>query len=351
MKPTFYIAPPLASATIHDLFYFKFSPERLTNNVFGEPPFRNYFAEDAIYADNLDAADAILLPHNFNRLNPESLMYIKHWADEGEKRAVPVYVFCFTDFSHDIDFDTRVKVFLMSSYKSTKKPQEIVIPTTARLFENEKRSPREKGNKPLVSFCGFAGFKTKRQWATYVLKNALWDIKALLKPVLKAHKLGIYWRQVAMRSLELSPLVDTHFIIRRSFSGTHKTIELSPAQARREFIDSIVESDFVLAPKGDGNYSNRFLETLSLGRIPILIDTDSVLPREDEIDYDDIVVRVPMKEVHRTADYVRAFYDACTPEEWKRRQELATHTFQTYLQQDVFFKDYFSAMPIHEPHA
>ncbi len=124
-----------------------------------------------------------------------------------------------------------------------------------------------------------------------------------------------------------SPLIRTRFIIRRSFSGAHRTIELDPARARREFIDNIIDGDFVLAPKGDGNYSNRFLEVLSLGRIPVLVDTDVVLPLEHVIDYAQVVVRVPMGRVDETPKYVRDFYDALNDREWEERQQKARGDF------------------------
>src|SRR3989344_2280747 len=119
-------------------------------------------------------------------------------------------------------------------------------------------------------------------------------MRALARPVLHARKQGIYWRKSAMRTLARSALVRTNFIVRRSFSGAMSTIELAPEAARAEFVESIKNSDFVLTPKGDGNYSNRFLETLSLGRVPVLIHTAAGLPLEDGIDYSKIMVPVPI---------------------------------------------------------
>lgn len=345
MTPRFFVPAPLASAELHNLFYFKFSPERLTTNVFKEPPFPNYF-ETATYVERSEEANVLVLPNNFNTLSGDAVAYIRQWADEGERLHIPVYVFSFGDFSYEVPFDERVRVFLMSSYKSVLRPNNILVPTTARSFEDVVRVPRPKQEIPLVSFCGFAGFKTRKQWVKYLIKNARWDIAAYARPLLAARKLGIYWRRVAMRALESSPLVTTNFIVRRSFSGAARTIELSPDQARKEFIESIIAADFVLTPKGDGNYSNRFLETLSLGRIPVLIDTDTPLPCEDVIPYDKIVVRVPMLEVKRAAEYVRRFYDALTPDAWKERQMLAHELFEKHLRQEVFFKEYFDTLSL-----
>jgi hypothetical protein len=103
-----------------------------------------------------------------------------------------------------------------------------------------------------------------------------------------------------------------------------------------------VESDFVLAPKGDGNYSNRFLETLSLGRIPVVVDTDIMLPFEDRIAYDRCVVRVPMSDVEKTPEYILAWYAArCDEKEWADAQACARSAYEDYLRIDSFFRKLF----------
>ena len=40
--------------------------------------------------------------------------------------------------------------------------------------------------------------------------------------------------------------------------------------------------------RGAGNFSYRFYETLMMGRIPIFIDTDCVLPFEELINFSDV---------------------------------------------------------------
>jgi hypothetical protein len=344
MQPTLFVPDPCEGVPIHNLFYFMFSKEQLKEDTFGEPPFRNYFETTASYTKDVERADAIVLPHNFTALSPAANAYITHWADEGERLNIPVYVFCFSDFAHELAIDPRVWVFLMSSYKSALRPRDIIVPTTARSFADLPKEVREKADRPIVSFCGFAGFQNWRKQAAYLLKNLTWDVRALGDPSLRARKLGIYWRRIAMHALRASTLVTTNFIVRRTFSGARQTIELSPAKARQEFIENVLQSDFVLAPKGDGNYSNRFLEALSLGRIPILIDTDVPLPAENEVPYEKIVVRVPMHEVSHTAEYVRRFYDPLSNEEWKERQRLARSSFLAFLDQERFFTNYFGRL-------
>ena len=47
---------------------------------------------------------------------------------------------------------------------------------------------------------------------------------------------------------------------------------------------------FSFCPRGRGNYSIRFYETLRAGRIPVMVDSDQVFPCEDLIDWDDIII-------------------------------------------------------------
>ena len=333
----FYCPEPLSGFVLHPTLAFRFTSEPPWRGPFDEhlPP--NFFEKDAEFVDTPENADAIILPNNFHILTGEAHAYIAGHTDVAERLGIPIYAFAFNDLADGVPFDPRVRVFRLSTYRSTIQAQDIVVPTTAQDFDF---IPRSKSELPLVSFCGFAGFKTLRQWMGYLFKNLQWDVKALHNAIIRARKQGIYWRRKMIAACR-SPLVVCRFIIRRSFSGAMRTIELPPQEARAQFIENMRESDFVLTPKGDGNYSNRFLETLSMGRIPVLLNTDTVLPLEDVIDYSKIVVRVPMNQVHDTPELIRKFYDALSDSEWQDRQRLAHETFQKYLRQDAFFRYFF----------
>ncbi len=289
-----------------------------------------------------EAARAILLPNTFRFVTPAIEVYIKTYADLGEKYKIPVYIFSFGDFTDQVRFDQRVYVFRLSVYRPELGPHDIVTPTFTEDNAGESLVLRPKHAKPLVSFCGMGGFPSWKGWIKYYIKNAVWDFRALFNPHAKAKKIGVFWRRTMMRVCDKSSLVDTHFIVRRTFSGLRRTIEIDPKIARKEYLDSIIESDFVLAPKGDGNYSNRFLKTLCLGRIPVIVDTDIVLPLEEAIDYSKIIVRVPMNRVGDTARYIREFYDSLSEEEWAERQRMARKAFEEYLRQDAFFRYFFA---------
>ena len=86
----------------------------------------------------------------------------------------------------------------------------------------------------------------------------------------------------------------------------------------------------------------RFYETLALGRIPVVIDTNWVLPLEDTIDYKQFAVFVPYTDIKNTDKYIREFWDARDTQKFKEAQELARETFMHYLKFDSFLKHIFN---------
>jgi len=332
-----YIPEPFAGVPV--VYWFKPLPEHM-NYKKELPP--NFFETEVERVSDASQAEAIVLPNNFkDPLTPEAQAYVKEYADLGERLHKPVCVFSLGDFTDKALFDSRVHVLRFSLYTDTASPHDISIPSLTEDNAMSGITVRPKQEKPRVSFCGMGDLPGWRSWALH-FKNFGFDVRALWNSNWRARKLGIYWRQAAMRACSASTLVETLFIVRKTFSGSRRTIELDPAQARKEYLDSIINSDFVIAPKGDGNYSNRFVKTLCLGRFPVVVDTNIVLPLENVIDYSLISVRVPMNRVHETPKYIREFYDALTSEEWERRQHLARETFEKYLRQDSFLRYFFA---------
>jgi len=69
------------------------------------------------------------------------------------------------------------------------------------------------------------------------------------------------------------------------------------------FYKNMTENLFTLCVRGWGNYSYRFCQTICMGRIPVLIDTDCALPFEEIFDYNDYIVRVtPDQDIAQAID-------------------------------------------------
>ena len=339
-KIKLFVPEPFKEAHVAQPFWFKY-PEGKGSILYNKHLPQNFFEHDVAYVE-AGQAQAIVLPNTFATSTNDIQAYVKKYADLGQELDIPVFIFSFGDLNDQVRFDPRAYVFRQSVYRTTMAVQDIVVPTITEDNATAGIVLRPKQAVPVVSFCGQGDYQTLMQQVKYHLKVWQRMLAGIGNPHLRARIIGVYWRKKMMQACEASALVMTNFIVRKSFSGAHRTIELDPAQARREYLDSIVNSDFVLAPKGDGNYSNRFLKTLCMGRIPVLPDTDVVLPLEGHIDYDKLMVRVPMDNIKDTPKLVREWYDAHTEDEWQAAQHAAREVFETKLRFDSFFNYFFT---------
>lgn len=292
------------------------------------------------FTENLDVADFIMIPFGVRKESGAHAAYLDSVRALSKKFGKKVIVFTAGDLVHDFFIDDMI-VLKGSQYRYLKRRNEIIIPY---FTEDQGAAPlREKRAIPIVGFCGWAGFANIRLHVKYHIRNLIINVRSTLTmdSRKRIHKTGVYWRRRAMRILSRSPRVKTNFIVRSSFSGSTKTIALDPKVAREEYFRNIDESDLALNPKGDASVPIRFYETLSRGRIPLLLDTEMCLPLEDTINYDAIVMRVNWKDINRLPDIVRDTWDRMSPEEFDARQRTAREIYIQYLRYDSFFNNLF----------
>ncbi len=314
-------------------------------STFFHPEYLGYQYKNIILVRTIEESDYILIPQGVRSLSPKRRAYIESYISQGKIHNKKVVMFPAGDLHHDVYMDEAI-VMKALNYRSLKRKNEIYIPVAVEdLLRDRTLELREKTSDiPVVGFCGWAGVANTTQWLKYHLKNLSINIQKIVRmnPKLEVYKKGIYFRKKASHILSESPLIKTNFIFRTSYSGHKGTISLDPEQARREFIENIVSSDLVLTPKGDGNSSARFYEVLSLGRIPILLDTEIILPLENVIDYSKFMLRVDYTNIKDLATIVSDFYTKLSSEEFKKMQLAAREAFEKYLRYDSFFEYVFS---------
>jgi hypothetical protein len=145
---------------------------------------------------------------------------------------------------------------------------------------------------------------------------------------------GVRWRERAVDILVRSPLVTTNFLLRTSFSGSTKTAEKSMRELRQELVDVVLASDYGLDVRGDANASTRLYEILSLGRIPVLIDTERILPFSDTVNYQSFSLIVDSKDIEHLPQKIKTFHDSLTDEEFMAMQEHARAAFVEHFRPD-----------------
>ncbi|WP_114751290.1 glycosyltransferase family 47 protein [Pleomorphovibrio marinus] len=165
--------------------------------------------------------------------------------------AKPILLFIVADYEGKLKVPARFILMRTSLNRSTQHPKEIPFPY---IWDNYKHpfEPVEKRGLPAVGFCGLAS-----------------------KP-----------RRRIIKYFQESEAVQADFICREKFWGGKPHDE----NFIREFDENVARNMYILAPRGKGNFSMRFYQSLSAGRIPVLTDTDTVLPFAEKIPWKEIII-------------------------------------------------------------
>ncbi len=187
--------------------------------------------------------------------------------------------------------------------------------------------PMEKEPLPTVSFCGREGG---------VLGLAIWKMmpKSLTRRMATnffcSRTRGIRMtcchplRVDVMQVMEREPRIKADFI-RRGKVGLGPNVQ---GDLRHQFLDNLMRNAYALCVRGTDNYSWRFYEALSLGKIPILIDTDCMLPLEDEIPWDQFIVRVSSTRLHELPERLLEWHSRLSPSEFRELQQQLRSLFE-----------------------
>lgn len=289
------------------------------------------------FTNDISEADFVIMPHNYFHVYTNTA-YIRDLEGIALKYNKKMIVFAYGDSSEDIHIKSSI-ILRTSKYRHTLRPNEIIIPPFVEdlgvRYGIEYQIPRH--NAPIIGFAGQAAFSVWHKYVVYMLKVLIMHIKIVFRLKVLAALPGIYFRRRIWHSLRNSKSIIPRFLIRNTFSAHKNTVGDNPTLIRSEFVQNIKDSDLSLAIKGDGNYSLRFFEILSLGRIPLLIDTDIVLPLEQVIDYDQIVHRINVCQLKQLESNVAAWYTRNTADMLVERRRKARTLFESFLSPAAFY--------------
>jgi hypothetical protein len=210
--------------------------------------------EPALFNDveKIQRCDVILVPHDAYFFDKDK-DYVKYLNEISRYKPLV--------FSDRGDFPKKTNIRRGISLRVALGPGEsaknkILIPYNVESLE---RLPLQRySDKPQLSFVGYVPRFSKGR-----------ALKSLLQSPLHPFQGNASY----IRKMSVGKLEKTNFdskIIRRGTYGAHLKTVQNVTLSRDEYLNSIMYSDFVLAPRGDANQSARFYEILSAGRIPIV---------------------------------------------------------------------------------
>jgi hypothetical protein len=96
-----------------------------------------------------------------------------------------------------------------------------------------------------------------------------------------------------------------NIIIRHGYWFHWATNEKDLLKSKIEYNRNLMENKYILCYKGNGNYSWRFYEALMFGKIPILIDSDTELPFNNLIKWDDHIIHISKQDIKKLDDIIK----------------------------------------------
>lgn len=296
---------------------------------------RDYFTLTASIAD----ADVVALPMAWNYyVNRQKVRLALDLAARADRFGKHVMVWSEGDNGARVPFENLL-LFQYSIQRSRRRRFEYArTPFTrdyAAVYFSGRIEYRPKSPKPIIGFCGQAAID--RPWLIR-LRNWARNLQARLQTVYfdpPPLTLPTAFRAEVLRRLEASPQVTTRFIIRSGYSGRQS----NPAVVD-EYVRNLHDTDYTVCMRGWGNYSIRFPETLSMGRIPVFIDTDCALPYDFRIDWKQYCVWVDESELDHIGEIVAAFHARLSPSEFTDLQRECRRVWEEYLTQPQFFRHF-----------
>lgn len=301
--------------------------------------------KDVTIVDALSDADVCVLPMSWNYYmqtqQQEAAYQLIAKAKEQRKE---VWSFIAGDYGVRMPTFDNIIVFCLGGYQSQNKLGHRGMPVFIGDYLTEHNLSKNHlsihyTEKPIVGFCGQANASKMKAFVN--LLKVIWhNAKSVLglhvfetEPLMATS----YFRAQLLKRLQNHKGITANFILRKQYRAgvtgqkqTHKTT--------LEFYNNILESQYILCVRGGGNFSVRFYETLMMGRIPIYVHTDGLLPLSDNIDWKAHVVWIDTHEQHLVAEKVVSFHNKLTAEGFLKLCDNNRKLWEERLTLKGFFK-------------
>ncbi|PIR83436.1 hypothetical protein COU19_00545 [Candidatus Kaiserbacteria bacterium CG10_big_fil_rev_8_21_14_0_10_56_12] len=341
---TFYVDPAWRRDGIHTPLLNPWWGNPFTEaSPFTKQLFDTYSFDTHYYTvtDHIEEADMVLGPYPQVWCHRYEPALFDTFVETARDLQLPLLVDGTGDIERPVD-EEHVYVLRYGGYRFLPEKRRIQVP----LFTDDllvrycggQFGAREKtSRRPTIGFAGWSTLSGVQRLKTGI-KELPVRLHSMFDERYHACTKGVLWRERVLGVLRQSLRVETQFHARRSFSGSTKTAEGDMATLRDEFVQSILSSDYALDIRGDANDSSRLFEITSLGRIPIIFDTERRLPFANELDYSTFALVVDFRVLAHLPDIVADFHAALTPERFVEMQRRARVAYEQFFRLDAATK-------------
>ncbi len=289
----------------------------------------------------LQEADIVVCPINYSAFFKHNTALLS-LVEGAKKYNKPLWIYTAGDYGLTVSIE-NVYTFRLGGFHSELGAKTLTIPSFINdpytTFLKTTFKVLSKTEQPTVGFVGHAKSGSIKYIKEYI--NHFKYVVKRLTNTIKEDKQGFYpssnKRAKYLAILENSNQLKTNFILRDQYrAGLHH--ELTQKESSEQFYANIYDNLYTFCLRGVGNFSVRFYETLAVGRIPILLNTDCRLPLSDEIDWENHIVIVELSEHKTVEEQILEFHESKSTNEIENIQKENRALWSNYLRRDSFFK-------------
>ncbi|WP_370215029.1 hypothetical protein [Mesoflavibacter profundi] len=276
----------------------------------------------ALFIKDKDATDALL--------------------SEAKLCAKPIWIYTAGDYGFTNYIDNAY-TFRLGGFKSKLNNKTFILPSFINdpytTFLDSRFEPITKSKQPKIGFVGHAqlGFK---KWIKEFFNHLKYIVKRKFKGW-KVDKQAFYPSSIKragyLQTLSKNESIHSNFILRNKYRAGLQN-EQTKIDSSKVFYNNIYNTAYTFCIRGVGNFSVRFYETLAVGRIPILIDTDCKLPLDQSIDWSKHCLIIDSNSKIPIATQLLEFHNSLSEEAFKNIQQSNRELWLTLLKREAYFK-------------
>ena len=302
----------------------------------------NFYTPYYNLEDNIEEADIAILPLEYGFMLKNYNKYVDLFFNKAKSFNKPIWIYSGGDYGISIE-EKGVYNFRLGGFKSKLNKRTIILPS----FVTDPYNNNLKGNfltikKEPVPKIGFVGH-AKESIIKYIKEFVIFlgiNLKRLFK-IEYADYQSFYPSSIKrakyLKYLQSSSIIHTNFIFRDKYRAGIK-VEEDKANTTKEFFKNIFENPYTFCVRGGGNFSVRFYETLAVGRIPVLLDTDCLLPLDGKINWQKHCLIVDENKYRSIAQEIVDFHNDLSDTAFLKLQESNRELWKDFLTRHSFFK-------------
>ena len=301
-----------------------------------------YLSDIYVIVEDANSADIFISPLEYTyalKFYNREVIDIHNKAKSLKKN---LWVYSGGDFGFSLK-DKTIYNFRLSGFHSKLNERTIIMPSFIndpyKAHLNSSFKTLDKVDSPKIGFVGHANTGAKKYF-----KELLSYIKSNVKRILFKEKKDYQSfypssikRASYLNALSKSKELKSNFILRKSYRAGVRTAK-EKLLTTNEFYNNLYTNPYTFCLRGAGNFSVRFYETLAVGRIPILINTDCRLPLSGVIDWNQHSLIIDESEDDRMVEKIIEFHNQLDDKAFAQLQESNRLLWKNYLNREAFFK-------------